>query len=68
MNFNGQQISEDELSQIVDDHLQVRNSLRKIQSDDLWDLELEVFTKFCYTTFTPNEAGSKMVKYFANRL
>lgn len=67
MNFNGKQISEDELSEIVDDHLRVRNSLKEIQTDDLYGLGLNVFTKFCYTTFSPNEAGYKMVKYFANR-
>lgn len=68
MIFDGQQISEDELSKIIDTHLQVRNSLKKIQIEDLWGLELDVFTKFCYTTFSPNEAGSKIVKYLANRL
>lgn len=68
MKFNGEKISEDELSKIIDNHLQVRNSLKKIDLEDLWNLELDVFTKFCYTTFSPNEAGSKIVKYFANRL
>lgn len=68
MIFNGKEISEDELSEIVDTHFRVRNALKKIQIEDLWGLEFDVFTKFCYTTFSPNEAGSKIVKYLANRL
>lgn len=67
MIFNNQQITESEFSNFLDEQLQVRSSLKSIDTQHFSNLELKTFLKYCYVTFSPNETGNKVVKYLANR-